>query len=61
MPDFDGLIIQIERAKRFAAAMTNQAERERFATIVAEYERELAAIEDNDMQIATYAANLRWQ
>jgi hypothetical protein len=61
MPDFEGLIIRIERAKRFAAAMTNHAERERFATIVAEYERELAAIEDDDVQIATYAANLRWQ
>ena len=41
MSDPKLLIVQIERAKRFAAAMTNNLERLRFEAMADEYLREL--------------------
>jgi hypothetical protein len=47
MPDVENLISQLERAKRFAAAMTNETERSRFETMAAEFQRELDRVEDH--------------
>jgi len=41
------LITQIERAKRFASAMTNDTERMRFEAMAAEYQYELDSIRDH--------------
>jgi hypothetical protein len=40
------LLEQIGRAKRFATAMSSDADRERFEGIASEYQRELDEIED---------------
>ena len=39
---------QIERAQRFAAAMTNDTERKRFEAMAFELRRELASVEIRD-------------
>lgn len=54
MPDVEVLISQLERARRFAAAMTNDAERSRFEAIAAEFQRELDRVEERP---AAHAAN----
>ena len=41
MPDVEMLIHQLNRAKRFAASMTNDAERGRFEALAAEFQRDL--------------------
>ena len=46
MPNVDMLLAQIERAKRFASAMTNDTERMRFEAMAAEYQYELDSIPD---------------
>jgi hypothetical protein len=49
MPDVDVLLSQIVRAKRFAAAMIDTALRKRFELMVAEFHRELDAIEEHPL------------
>ena len=46
MPDVDVLLFQIARANGFAAAMIDTAMRKRFELMVAEFDRELDAIEE---------------
>ena len=46
MTDAATLLRQINRAKRYAAAMTNDAEKKRFAVIAEEFEQELVAMEE---------------
>jgi hypothetical protein len=45
MTDADNLRNQIERAKRFAASVTNENERIRFEAIASELRRELQLVE----------------
>jgi hypothetical protein len=45
MSDADNLRSQIERAKRFAASMTSEAERNRFEAIASDLRRELQLVE----------------
>ena len=45
MSDVDAMRNQIERAKRFAASMTSEAERIRFETIASDLRRELRLVE----------------
>jgi hypothetical protein len=47
MPDVDVLLSQIARAYGFAAAMIDTAIRKRFELMVAEFQRELDAIEEH--------------
>jgi hypothetical protein len=47
MPDVDVLLSQIARANGFAAAMIDTAMRKRFELMVAEFQRELDAIEEH--------------
>jgi hypothetical protein len=63
MPEIDALLSQIARAKGFAAAMIDTAMRKRFESMVAEFQRELDAIEkrrvsqgDSGAAIAALAA-----
>jgi hypothetical protein len=45
MSDADTLRSQIERAKRFAASMTNETERFRFEAMASDLRRELQLVE----------------
>ena len=45
LTDADNLRNQIERAKRFAASMTSETERNRFEAIASELRRELQLVE----------------
>jgi hypothetical protein len=47
MPDGDALLSQIARANGFAAAMIDTAIRKRFELMVAEFQRELDAIDEH--------------
>jgi hypothetical protein len=47
MPDVDVLLSRIARANGFAAAMIDTAMRKRFQLMVAEFHRELDAIEEH--------------
>ncbi len=47
MPDVDMLLSQIARVKGFAAARIDTAMRKRFELMVAEFHRELDAIEEH--------------
>ena len=47
MPDVDVLLSQIARANGFAAAMIDTAMRKRFELMVAEFQRELDAIDEH--------------
>jgi len=47
MPDVDVLLFQIARANGFAAAMIDTAMRKRFELMVAEFQRELDAIDEH--------------
>ena len=49
MPDVDVLLFQIARANGFAAAMIDTALRKRFELMVAEFHRELDAIEEHPL------------
>lgn len=44
MTEIAGLVTRIARAKRFAAAMTNDAEKKRFAVIAMELEGRIVAM-----------------
>jgi hypothetical protein len=48
---------QIERAKRFAASVTNTRERERFLSMAEEYQREIDALSSSDAKSADTSAS----
>jgi hypothetical protein len=54
MSRVDGLLIQLARAERFAAAMIDDTERKKFETLAIEFQRELDSIQDPPSVLKTH-------